>query len=217
MYKNSLYTIKDSKTDSKVTDTKTESSETIKSDIKAIAENTEKLSGLAKDMSSVKENIKKSTGRIPYEPESRAERYFARAKKIEDEYEEKFKKVGGSSTEKITKEKEKKSWLENLFSGIGSMLLKGGLIVGAILAIKEYFTTPEFRSAVNGLLEGFFKAIVPFILDYWKEILIGLAILKPISTIMTGINLFSMVFSAKGKFMKVLLGIRALFGIGSLS
>jgi hypothetical protein len=76
--------------------------------------------------------------------------------------------------------------------------MKGALIAGILavltLGIKEYFSNDEFKGKVDALVSDMFSTIKGFLIEYWKEVAIGLALLFPSATmalISSGISILS--------------------------
>jgi len=62
------------------------------------------------------------------------------------------------------------------------------------LGIKEYFSNDEFKAKVDALVSDMFSTIKGFLIEYWKEVAIGLALLFPSATmtlISSGISILS--------------------------
>jgi hypothetical protein len=170
---------------------------------KISAKNSESLPIIARDMNVMRQNITKLVKLQGGTAASRADRFFMKSGERESAYENRFIKEGGKSktpTQVDAKPKEeKKGIFATIMEGLSSIFsMKGALIAGILavltLGIKEYFSNDEFKGKVDALVSDMFSTIKGFLIEYWKEVAIGLALLFPSATmalISSGISILS--------------------------
>ena len=170
---------------------------------KISAKNSESLPIMARDMNVMRQNITKLVKLQGGTAASRADRFFMKSGERESAYENRFTKEGGKSktpTQVNAKPKEEnKGIFATIMEGLSSIFsMKGALIAGILavltLGIKEYFSNDEFKGKVDALVSDMFFTIKGFLIEYWKEVAIGLALLFPSATmtlISSGISILS--------------------------
>lgn len=169
---------------------------------KIAAKNSESLPIMARDMNVMRQNITKLVKLQGGTAASRADMFFMKSGERESAYENRFGKEGGKSktpTQVGAKPEEKKGIFATILEGLSSIFsMKGALIAGILavltLGIKEYFSNDEFKAKVDALVSDMFSTIKGFLIDYWKEVAIGLALLFPSATmalISSGISILS--------------------------
>ena len=169
---------------------------------KIAAKNSESLPLMARDMNLMRQNIAKLVKLQGGTAASRADMFFMKSGERESAYENRFIKEGGKSktpTQVGAKPEEKKGIFATIMDGLSSIFsMKGALIAGILavltLGIKEYFSNDEFKRKVDALVSDMFSTIKGFLIEYWKEVAIGLALLFPSATmalISSGISILS--------------------------
>ena len=170
---------------------------------KLAAKNSVVLPSMARDMNVMRQNIVKLVKLQGGTATTKADMFFKRAGDREAGYESRFSKAGGVATKIPTqvgaKPEEKKGIFATIMEGLSSIFsMKGALIAGILavltLGIKEYFSNDEFKGKVDALVSDMFSTIKGFLIEYWKEVAIGLALLFPSATmtlISSGISILS--------------------------
>jgi hypothetical protein len=170
---------------------------------KLAAKNSVVLPSMARDMNVMRQNIVKLVKLQGGTATTKADMFFKRAGDREAGYESRFSKAGGVATKTPTqvgaKPEEKKGIFATIMEGLSSIFsMKGALIAGILavltLGIKEYFSNDEFKAKVDALVSDMFSTIKGFLIEYWKEVAIGLALLFPSATmtlISSGISILS--------------------------
>jgi len=170
---------------------------------KLAAKNSVVLPSMARDMNVMRQNIVKLVKLQGGTATTKADMFFKRAGDREAGYESRFSKAGGVATKTPTqvgaKPEEKKGIFATIMEGLSSIFsMKGALIAGILavltLGIKEYFSNDEFKGKVDALVSDMFSTIKGFLIEYWKEVAIGLALLFPSATmtlISSGISILS--------------------------
>jgi hypothetical protein len=169
---------------------------------KISAKNSESLPIMARDMNVMRQNITKLVKLQGGTAASRADRFFMKSGERESAYENRFIKERGvktTPTQVGAKPEEKKGIFATILEGLSSIFsMKGALIAGILavltLGIKEYFSNDEFKGKVDALVSDMFSTIKGFLIEYWKEVAIGLALLFPSATmalISSGISILS--------------------------
>ena len=170
---------------------------------KIAAKNSESLPIMARDMNLMRQNITKLVKLQGGTAASRADMFFMKSGERESAYENRFIKEGGKSktpTQVDAKPKEeKKGIFATIMEGLSSIFSMKGLLIAGILAaitfgIKEYFSNDEFKGKMDALVSDLFSTIKSFLVEYWKEVAFGLALLFPSATmalISSGISILS--------------------------
>jgi len=174
----------------------------VKINSKISAKNSMSLPDMARDMNVMRQNITKLVKQQGGETTNKADMYFKKSSENEAAYENKFIKERGvktTPTQVGAKPEEKKGIFATIMEGLSSIFsMKGALIAGILavltLGIKEYFSNDEFKGKVDALVSDMFSTIKGFLIEYWKEVAIGLALLFPSATmtlISSGISILS--------------------------
>ena len=174
----------------------------VKINSKISAKNSMSLPDMARDMNVMRQNITTLVKQLGGETTNKADMYFKKSSENEAAYENKFIKERGvktTPTQVGAKSEEKKGIFATIMEGLSSIFsMKGALIAGILavltLGIKEYFSNDEFKGKVDALVSDMFSTIKGFLIEYWKEVAIGLALLFPSATmtlISSGISILS--------------------------
>ena len=174
----------------------------VKINSKISAKNSMSLPDMARDMNVMRQNITTLVKQQGGETTNKADMYFKKSSENEAAYENKFIKERGvktTPTQVGAKSEEKKGIFATIMEGLSSIFsMKGALIAGILavltLGIKEYFSNDEFKGKVDALVLDMFSTIKGFLIEYWKEVAIGLALLFPSATmslISSGISILS--------------------------
>jgi hypothetical protein len=174
----------------------------VKISSKISAKNSMSLPDMARDMNVMRQNITTLVKQLGGETTNKADMYFKKSSENEAAYENKFIKERGvktTPTQVGAKPEEKKGIFATILEGLSSIFsMKGALIAGILavltLGIKEYFSNDEFKGKVDALVSDMFSTIKGFLIEYWKEVAIGLALLFPSATmalISSGISILS--------------------------
>ena len=174
----------------------------VKINSKISAKNSMSLPNMARDMNVMRQNIQKLVKLQGGTATKGADMYFKKSSENEAAYENRFIKERGvktTPTQVGAKSEEKKGIFATIMEGLSSIFsMKGALIAGILavltLGIKEYFSNDEFKGKVDALVSDMFSTIKGFLIEYWKEVAIGLALLFPSATmtlISSGISILS--------------------------
>ena len=168
---------------------------------KLAAKNSIVLPDIARDMNVMRQNIQKLVKLQGGTAAKGTDMYFKKAGEREASYESQFgKEKPKSPTQEVAKDSEKKKGIfSTILDGLSSMFSMKGLLIAGILAavtlgIREYFTNDDFKEKINGLVADMFSTIKGFLMDHWKEVALGLALLFPKETmalISSGISILS--------------------------
>lgn len=168
---------------------------------KLAAKNSVVLPDIARDMNVMRQNMQKLVKLQGGTPARGADMYFKKAGEREASYESQFgKEKPKSPTQEVAKDSEKKKGIfSTILDGLSSIFSMKGLLIAGLLAavtlgIKEYFSNDEFKGKVDALVADMFSTIKGFLIEYWKEVAIGLALLFPSTTmalISSGISILS--------------------------
>ena len=184
----------------------------------SIAKNTSVLPTIQRDTNIMRQNLVNLVKKMGGKTVSTTDEFFKNAQEREKFYEKQFEDKDKNSPEKVSDPNKK--------DGIDWM--KWGIIGGVVVAgIAKYFSDPEFRKKVNGMINSFgktvfgeenwkgitesiskgfgeiFKPIEDMFINHWGKILIGaLLLLKPFSSlrIALGALLGTVEFVGKGLF-----------------
>jgi hypothetical protein len=168
---------------------------------KLAAKNSIVLPSMARDMNVMRQNVGKLVKLQGGTATTKADMFFKRAGDREAAYESKFNKEKPKTpTQDTGKDTDKKkSIFSTIVDGLSSIFsLKGALIAGILaaitLGIKEYFSNDEFKGRVDALVGDMFSTIKGFLIEHWKEVAVGLALLFPketMSLISSGVSILS--------------------------
>jgi hypothetical protein len=159
--------------------------EDIKTNSEITAKNSMALPSMAKQMNIMQKNIAKLVRVFGEKPSSKADSFFSNAKFRENQYESQFNNKSPSRVNANGTKKEEGG--EGFFSKIFGMgianiislilggLLKGGLIVGFLVALGKFFTDEKFRAEVIKSVDELMKGI--FGKDVWTNLAVGAGIL----------------------------------------
>lgn len=184
----------------------------------SIAKNTSVLPAIQRDTNIMRQNLVNLVRIMGGKPTSTTDEFFKNAQEREKFYEKQFEDKDKNSPEKVSDPNKKE----------GIDWMKWGIIGGVVVAgIAKYFSDPEFRKKINGMIDSFgktvfgeenwksiteniakgfgaiFKPIEDMFVNHWGKILTGaLLLLKPFSTlrIALGALLGTVEFVGKGLF-----------------
>lgn len=176
------------------------------------AKNTMALPIMSRELNVIRQGIIKLVKVWGDKQYNKTDAFFKTSAEHEKEYESsrQFRKFR-SDTEKSKKEKaggNKKSdgglfsgIISGIISGLMPLLLKGGLIAGALYGFKKYFEDKEFQKQIDDLVKGAFDGIIKVMKDHWEYVVGALALAFPITTLRligSGIKLLAPLLSKLG-------------------
>lgn len=184
----------------------------------SIAKNTSILPAIQRDTNIMRQNLVNLVKKMGGKTVSTTDEFFKNAQEREKFYEKQFEDKDKNSPEKVSDPNKK--------DGIDWM--KWGIIGGVVVAgIAKYFSDPEFKEKVNGMINSFgktvfgeenwkgitesiskgfgeiFKPIEDMFINHWGKILTGaLLLLKPFSSLRMALGalLGTVEFVGKGLF-----------------
>lgn len=184
----------------------------------SIAKNTSVLPAIQRDTNIMRQNLVNLVRKMGGKTASTTDEFFKNAQEREKFYEKQFEDKDKNSPEKVSDPNKKE----------GIDWIKWGLIGGVVVAgIAKYFSDPEFREKVNGMINSFgktvfgeenwkditesiskgfgeiFKPIEDMFVNHWGKILTGaLLLLKPFSSLRMALGalLGTVEFVGKGLF-----------------
>lgn len=124
-----------------------------------IAKNTSVLPAIQRDTNIMRQNLVNLVRIMGGKPTSTTDEFFKNAQEREKFYEKQFEDKDKNSPEKVSDPNKKE----------GIDWMKWGIIGGVVVAgIAKYFSDPEFREKVNGMVNSFGKTV--FGEENWKSI-----------------------------------------------